>query len=65
MKQNATPIHETKKEHVNILRQNKVTLENDLSNMNTSKNPDLTSVIYPTATEVVKWRMSADNRREK
>ena len=45
-----------------ILQQKKVRLENDLT---TSKNPDSSSVIYITAAKLAKYRIVAENTREK
>ena len=49
-----------------ILNQNKSRLENDISNITTRKNPDLTtSVIYLAAANVLQYSTMAENIREK
>ena len=47
-----------------ILKQKKMILENDVSNITTRKNPDLTSGIYPTASKVSQYLIVAVNIRE-
>ena len=50
---------------MDILKQKKVRLENDVRNITTRRNPDLNSGIYLTAVKVVIFSMVDDNRREK
>ena len=47
---------------MDILNQNNVKLENDVSDMTKRDNPDLTSGIYLTDVKVSQYRMVADNR---
>ena len=48
-----------------ILKQNKAILEDYVSNMTTSNNPDTTSGIYLAAVKVAQYIMVAENRIEK
>ena len=62
-KQIVPPIQEMKKEHMDILKQNKVRLENYVSGVNTRKTPDSISGIYITAVKFLQYRMVDGNSR--
>ena len=51
-KRTAIPIQEINKDHMEILKQNNVKLENDVNDMTTSNIPDLSSLIYITIVKV-------------
>ena len=46
-----------------ILRQNKVKLENDVNGITTRKNPNSNSWIYLTTVKIAQRKMVADNKR--
>ena len=54
-----------KKKNMYILKQNKVILENDVSNMTTRLNHNSTLIIYLIIIKVAQFRMVYNNRREK
>ena len=61
----AVALQETNKENIEILKQNKARLKNDVRNMTTNMNSDSTPGIYLTAIKVSQYIMVAENRREK
>ena len=61
----AVALQETNKENIEILKQNKTRLKNDVRNMTTNMNSDSTPGIYLTAIKVSQYIMVAENRREK
>ena len=61
----AVALQETNKENIEILKQNKARLKNDVRNITTNMNSDSTPGIYLTAIKVSQYIMVAENRREK
>ena len=61
----AVALQETNKENIEILKQNKARLKNDVRNMTTNMNSNSTPGIYLTAIKVSQYIMVAENRREK
>ena len=64
-KQTVIRIQEMKKEHMEIMKQKRARMENDISDMNTRNNPDPTSGTYLTAVKLAPYKMVAENMREK
>ena len=64
-KHNIIPLKETNKENMEEFKQKNMRLKDDVRNITTRKNPDLTSVIYPTDAKLLQYRMMTDNRTDK